>query len=233
MSDLDNHSPAACTAWHATKLELIPRLGLRDLLPGVAPFEEQTQRTVRTETARQLEQKPKRGKRPARHHIGLTDPAPPGKILDAPFMDLGGDTRVANDLRQKSALAAIRLDEMYELILMIRDQNGNHKSGETPSAAQINPDICIGSTLEQLCAVGEVAVPHIVQCRWRDQIHRALPLFQQLGIDFELFHSFTWNGECCGEIDRSAYMRQRVGHLSGAPYVRIRSGEGGRRGGSV
>ncbi len=176
-------------------------------MPGIAPLEEQTQRALAPKSARQPEQKTERRKRPACHHIGMADLPPSGKIFDARLMYRGGGTRVTHHLGQKRAFPAIRLNEMYQVILMIREENGNHKSGETPAAAQIYPYSCIRSLREELRAVGEMPVPDIVQRRWRHQIYGALPLFQQRGVGLEFLHSFTWNRKGGSEIARSANMR--------------------------
>ena len=102
---------------------------------------------------------------------------------------------------------------------MIREQNGNHKSGESPAAAQIDPDFGRGRPRQQLRTVREMPVPHVIERRRRDQIDSALPQPKQFRVEFELFHSFTWNRERGGEVGRSADMGEGAGHLNRAHWM--------------
>jgi hypothetical protein len=69
----------------------------------------------------------------------FANPAPPGCILDPPFMDHDGHTSPARNLLQKRTFTAVGLDKMYGTILVIRRHDGNHKARETCAGAEVKP----------------------------------------------------------------------------------------------
>ena len=95
------------------------------------------------------------------------------------------------DIAQKDGFLAGAFDQVDRGVGPIRERACEHKTGETGTGAEIEPDFGIGREIEQLQRVRDMAGPQMGNRARPDQIGVGLCLQQQIDEAIEPAECFT------------------------------------------
>ena len=129
-----------------------------------------------------------------RDHVEATA----AKRFDAVITD--GDvwqTEVIDNSLQKAAFLTRCFDQCNSVIRQYCDNN----SGEASASTHIEPSRgTLWRKFDELCRIGKVPLPELLERRPPDEIHSALPVDQQLRISVEKQLCSTWNIEVAQKL---------------------------------
>jgi len=173
--------------------EVVSPLGGVDLLANVAALQEQPPHPW-PEPRRGKPEEPRQwGKRPRGDDLGLEACSCPAQLFNAHAVDLRRRRCGASDLGKERALLGGAFHQMHAEISVIRLKNGNDKTRKSRACPQVEPGVGIGREPQNLCRIGEMAVPDVRKGRGGYEVLARLPFVEDLGVTYQPVDCFTWN----------------------------------------
>ena len=106
-------------------------------------------------------------------------------------MNTGRERELAGDSLEETRFFPITLDEIDPPAGPFFQQKSKHETGKAAAGTEIEPTESSRGKWHELCAVQDMAVPDVVQSRWRRKINAACPSLEHGLEGQEFLECFT------------------------------------------